>query len=65
MKDYSKIQELFGAPLNIVPKPQTPFKLKTWHLVGGLIVGYIIYRGIKVIIHEDLKRFEPKIIQPN
>lgn len=29
MQDYSKIQELFGAPLNTVPKPQTPFKLKT------------------------------------
>ncbi len=61
MQDYRVIQELFGTPLKDVPKPQIPFKLKPWHVVGGLILGYVIYRGVKVIIHEDLKRFGPKI----
>ena len=63
MQDYGTIQELFGAPLNTVPKPQVPFKLNGWHVVGGLLLGYIIYRGVKVIIHEDIKRFGPKIKQ--
>jgi hypothetical protein len=61
MQDYGKIQELFGAPLNTVPKPQVPFKLKPWHVIGGIVLGYVIYRGVKVIIHEDLKKFRPKI----
>ena len=61
MQDYGTIQELFGAPLNTVPKPQVPFKLKPWHVIGGIVLGYVIYRGVKVIIHQDLKRFGPKI----
>jgi hypothetical protein len=61
MINYQQITEQFGAPLNTVPKPNVPFKLKTWHVIGGIIVGYIIYRGIKVIINEDLKRVRPII----
>jgi len=63
MQDYGRIQELFGSPLNIVPKPEVPFKLNGWHIVGGLLIGYVILRGVKVIIHDDLKRFGPKIKQ--
>ena len=61
MQDYGKIQELFGSPLNTVPKPHVPFKLKPWHVIGGIVLGYVIYRGVKVIFNEDLKRFGPKI----
>ena len=61
MQDYNKIQELFGSPLNTVPKPQVPFKLKTWHVVGGILVSYVIIKGIRAIIDENIKRFGPKI----
>jgi hypothetical protein len=64
MLDYNKIQELFGSPLNTVPKPQTPYKFKTWHVVGGLILGYVIYRGVKVIVNENIKKFGPVIKEP-
>lgn len=38
MYNYQQIDALFGAPLNTVPKPQVPFKLKTWHVVGGIVL---------------------------
>ena len=64
MQDYGTIQELFGAPLNTVPKPQVPFKLKPWHVIGGLVLGYLFYRGAKVVINENIKKFGPKIKNP-
>ena len=55
MLNYQQIEELFGAPLNSVPKPQVPFKLKTWHVVGGLIViGLCAYGGYA--LHRDIKK---------
>ena len=63
MLDYNKVQELFGAPLNTVPTPQTPFKIKPWHFVVGGIVGYVIYRGVKEINKDYQKRFGPKVMK--
>ncbi|MBK9283517.1 MAG: hypothetical protein IPM51_04275 [Sphingobacteriaceae bacterium] len=41
---YAKIDELFGAPLTSVPKPNVPFKIKGWHLIaGGAVAGLAIY----------------------
>jgi hypothetical protein len=56
MLDYNKIQELFGSLLNTVPKPQVTFKLKPWHVIGGLVLGYLFYRGAKVVINENIKK---------
>lgn len=61
MLNYQQIDALFGAPLNTIPKPQTPFKLTTWHVVGGIIVGYVLYKGIKQISKELAEEFNSKI----
>jgi hypothetical protein len=49
MLDYYKIQEIFGAPLNTVVRPNVPFRLKPWHVVAVLVGGYIVVKGIKAI----------------
>lgn len=49
MLNYNKIIELLGAPLNTVGRTNIPFKLKPWHLIGGLFVVYIMYKGVKSI----------------
>jgi hypothetical protein len=61
MVDYQKITELFGAPLDSVPKPHTTFKLKSWHVVTGVIVlGFMSY-GLYAA-HRDIKlRFNKKV----
>lgn len=51
MLDYKQIDALFGAPLNTVPRPNTPFKLELWHVVVGIAGAFVIYQGIKRI-HE-------------
>lgn len=63
MLNYSQIDALYGAPLNIVPKPQMPFKLTLAHLVGGIILGYIFYKGLKQISLEVSGKFEPKVLK--
>jgi hypothetical protein len=61
MLNYNKINELFGAPLNTVGRPNVPFKLKTWHVVGGLVLACVIYKGLKAI-KEDYRVFlAPKL----
>jgi len=44
---YPEIQSLYGQPLEHAGRPHQPFKLQTWHVVGGLIViglaGYGVY----------------------
>lgn len=52
MLDYNKIEELFGAPLNTVQKPQIPFRLKTWHVVVASVTVFVLYKGIQKI-NED------------
>jgi hypothetical protein len=56
MLDYNKITELFGTPLNTVARPIVPFKLKPWHVVGGLAIAYVLYKGFKAI-KEDYRTF--------
>jgi hypothetical protein len=58
MLDYNQINTLFGAPLNAVGRPNIPFKLKTWHVIGGLVLSYFAYQGIKKMLEEKM----PKVI---
>ena len=61
MLNYNTINDLFGAPLNTVGRPNVPFKLKTWHVVGGLVIAYVLYKGVKSI-NEDYRSFlAPKL----
>ena len=65
MLDYNKITELFGTPLNTVARPNLPFKLKTWHVVAGLAIAYVLYKGFKTI-KEDYRSFlVPKLKKDN
>jgi hypothetical protein len=44
MNSYVEIDRLFGTPLNQMPKPNIPFKVKPWHWVAGLgVVTLAIY----------------------
>lgn len=61
MLNYQQIDALFGAPLNTVPKPLTPFKLTPLHVVGGIVLAYVLYKGIKQIRIELSREFTSKI----
>ena len=50
--NYSKIDELFGAPLNQVPRPQKPFQVKPWHVAVVLVAGVLVYKGFQKL-NED------------
>jgi hypothetical protein len=60
--NYQEIQKLFGEPLQHVPKPRVPYKLKTWHIIiGGAAISLMVLGGIK--LHEYIDDFfhkEPK-----
>lgn len=58
MLDYNQINTLFGAPLNTVRRPNIPFKLKTWHVIGGALLAYFAYQGVKKMLEEKI----PKVI---
>ena len=61
MQDYGKIQELFGSPLNTVPKPHTPFKWQPWHFVALAIGGYLIFKGYQKVKEEYFPNKFPRI----
>jgi hypothetical protein len=58
---YPEIQNLFGTPLSHLPKPNLPFKLKTWHIPVILLTLGIFAYGIYAA-HRDIKktRFKEK-----
>lgn len=53
MLSYSEITDLYGTPISKVQAPHVPFKLKTSHVIIGLIVVglacYGIYKLTQVI----------------
>ena len=55
MMNYKPIDELFGTPLNLVPRPYKPFQLEPWHVAVGLFVGILICRGIQKVKEDFLK----------
>ena len=44
INNYQDIDKYFGTPLDSVPTPRVPFKLKPWHVIFGttaiLLMGY-------------------------
>ena len=59
---YPEYDKLFGAPIKYVPKPEIPFKLKTWHYVaiGSIIIlaGYGSYSAYQNINYRfKVKKF--------
>lgn len=60
MVNYQQITELFGAPLNTVPKPNVPFKWKTWHFVALGIGAFLVYKGVQKVREEYGPKFKIK-----
>ena len=54
MLDYSKITELYGAPLNTVGSPNFTIKIKPWHVAVILVGAYIIYSRVKSIKNDNI-----------
>ena len=48
MITYPEIIELYGTPISKIPTPQLPFKIKSSHIIIGVIVlglaGYGLYK---------------------
>lgn len=63
MLNYTTIENLFGTPLNQVPRPHKPFQLKPWHAVAGLVVGILIYKGYQKV-KEDLSKNNKQLLIP-
>ena len=63
MLNYTTIENLFGTPLNQVPRPHKPFQLKPWHAVAGLVVGIFIYKGYQKF-KEDLSKNNNQLLMP-
>jgi hypothetical protein len=55
MMNYLTIDELFGTPLNHVPRPYKPFQLEPWHVAVVLVAGVLIYKGIQKVNEDFLK----------
>ena len=60
MVNYQQITELYGSPLNTVPKPNVPFKLKTWHVIGGIVVLSILAYGTYAFHRDFILKDGPK-----
>jgi hypothetical protein len=60
MYNYDQINELFGTPLDVVQKPVTPFKVKTWHIVGGIIVLGLCSYGLHQFYKNHLSANKPR-----
>jgi len=65
MINYTQINELFGAPLNTVPKPTVPFKLKTWHVVGGVLIVAVFAYGAYAIRRDFILKEGPRFKDRN
>ena len=60
MNSYIEIDRLFGTPLNQVPKPKVPFKIKTWHIitVGALAIAAVY--GVYTFCNDVKSKFKRK-----
>lgn len=65
MYNYQQIDALFGAPLNTVPTPKVPFKLKTWHVVGGVLVIAVFAYGAYSLHRDFILKEGPKFKDRN
>ncbi len=64
MLNYSEIENLFGTPLNFVPRPNKPFQLKPWHVAVGLVAGILIYKGCQKVKEDFLNNRKNKFMNP-
>ena len=58
MINYQQITELFGTPLNTVPKPNVPFKFKPWHFAVMGIGAFLVYKGVQKVREDYFSKFK-------
>ena len=64
MMNYLTIDELFGTPLNHLPRPYKPFQLEPWHVAVVLVAGVLIYKGIQKVNEDFLKNKKNNLLIP-
>jgi hypothetical protein len=64
MLNYNDIDQLFGTPLNQVPRPQKPYQFKMWHAAVGLVGVILIYKGFQKVKEDFLKDKKNKLLIP-
>ncbi len=62
--NYKTIDELFGTPLNQVPRPHKPFQVKPWHVAVVLVAGVLIYKGCQKLNEDFLNIRKNKFMVP-
>ena len=62
--NYSKIDELFGTPLNQVPRPHKPFQVKPLHVVLGLGLIFLAFKGLEKLNEDLFKGNKNKFLIP-
>ena len=62
--NYSKIDELFGTPLNQVPRPHKPFQIKPLHVALLLVGGVLLYKGCQKFKEDFFKGNKNKFLIP-
>lgn len=60
MNSYVEIDRLFGTPLNQVPKPKVPFKIKTWHILTAAGVLVAAAYGVYTFCNDVKSKFTRK-----
>jgi hypothetical protein len=60
MITYTRINELFGAPLTIVPKPHVPVKFRNWHYAVGVVIILLAVYGVDAILKDIAGRPKQK-----
>ncbi len=58
MIDYNKINEIFGAPLNVVNRPNVPVKIQGWQIAVGIGIIALATYGAYHIYRNNFKVFE-------
>jgi hypothetical protein len=56
--------ELFGTPLNQVPRPHKPFQVKMWHVGLGIGISILLYKGIEKLFEDVFKGSKNKFMSP-
>jgi len=63
MLDLKTVDELFGQPLSLIPKPQVPYKLKNWHVLAGIVLTGLALYGGYTLYQDTINKF--KVKEPN
>ena len=55
INNYQDIDKYFGNPLDSVPKPKVPFKLKPWHVITVAVILVAAGYGLNKFYEGNVK----------